>query len=130
MEARDENSTAHIDFAWITEILNEHPGTCKELFRLRRDCFVALCDKLKQEKLLRKTHHVRVEEAVTIFCMVVGHANRMRVVADRFQHSTETICRHVNHVANALCRLGQEVLVPIPSASVHPYVRDSSLYFS
>ncbi|RVW17267.1 hypothetical protein CK203_069192 [Vitis vinifera] len=41
--------------------------------------------------LVEDTRFVTVEEAVAMFLLIVGHNVRMRVVAYRFQHSTETV---------------------------------------
>ena len=48
---------------------------------------------------------MRVEEAIAMFLLIVGHNVRMRVVVNRFQHSTETIAQHFKEVRRALCRL-------------------------
>jgi hypothetical protein len=97
--------------AFIQEVLVGHQGTCYELFRMQRDTFLSLTNTLRAS-YLEDTQHVRVEEALAIFCLIVGHRQGQRVAADRFQHSTETICRHVKRVMRALCNLGKSLIRP------------------
>jgi hypothetical protein len=44
---------------------------------------------------MRSTKYLDVEESVAIFLMIIGHSQGQRVASDRFQHSTETINRHL-----------------------------------
>jgi hypothetical protein len=53
----------------------------------------------------------------------------MRVAADRFQHSTESISRHVKCVMRALCNLGKILIRPREVVGVHPYIQDNPKYF-
>ena len=76
--------------AFVQEVLVGHPGTCYELFRMQRDTFVSLVTLLRAN-YLEDTQALSVEESLAIFCLIIGHRQRMRVTTDRFQHSTETI---------------------------------------
>ncbi|RVX17484.1 hypothetical protein CK203_003860 [Vitis vinifera] len=71
-----------LDEIFIAHIMNEY----KEIF---------LCKTPQRTSMLSgaqfDTRFVTVEEAVAMFLLIVGHNVRMRVVADRFQHSTETV---------------------------------------
>jgi hypothetical protein len=58
--------------AFVQEVLVGHPGTCYELFRMRRDSFVSLVNVLRAN-YLEDTQFVSVEEALAIFCLIVGH---------------------------------------------------------
>ena len=53
--------------------------------------FVNLCDHLKRHENLKDTRWVTIVEAIATFLLIVGHNVRMRVVADRFQHSIEIV---------------------------------------
>ncbi|RVW82916.1 L10-interacting MYB domain-containing protein [Vitis vinifera] len=74
-----------LDEIFIAHIMNEY----EEIF---------LCKTSQRTSMLSgaqfDTRFVTVEEAVAMFLLIVGHNVRMRVVADRFQHSTETVARH------------------------------------
>ena len=77
-----------------------------------KETFINLCDHLKRQENLQDTRLVTVEEVVAMFLLIVGHNMRMRVVADHFQHSTETVARHFKEVRSALCRLGKILMCP------------------
>ena len=77
-----------------------------------KETFMNLCDHLKRHENLQDTRFVIVEEAVAMFLLIVGHNVRMRVVADRFQHSTETFAQHFKEVRRALCRVGKILIRP------------------
>ncbi|KAK6134848.1 hypothetical protein DH2020_031389 [Rehmannia glutinosa] len=55
---------------------------------------------------------VGVRESVAIFLTTVGFASRQRTTCERFQHSLETVSRHVKKVAKALCKLAPELIKP------------------
>ena len=98
---------------YIYEILHGNPINCKELFRLEVDTFWALCSTLRGEGFLMDSRReVSVEEAVAIFCILVGHAQGQCIVGDRFQHSSEAINRHVQAVINVLCELRRHIIRP------------------
>ncbi|KAI3922740.1 hypothetical protein MKW98_006871 [Papaver atlanticum] len=44
------------------------------------------------------------------------------LVADRFQHSNETISRHFKTVLKAICRFAKEVIKPPDFGTTHPYI--------
>jgi hypothetical protein len=50
---------------------------------MKRDTFVSLCNVLRGG-YLEDSRVVRIEEAVTIFCLIVGHRQGMQVASDRF----------------------------------------------
>ena len=108
---------------YIIGILNGHPRNCKDMFQLEVRTFRALCEALRNHNLLRDSiREVTVEEAVGMFCLLVGHGSVHRVVGDRFQHSTETINKYVKRVIKALCEVGRHLIVPTHRDSVHPYI--------
>ena len=88
---------------FVRDMIKGHPQTCYELFRMDKETFMNLCDHLKRHENLHDTRFVTVEEAMVMFLLIVGHNVRMRVVADCFQHSTETVARHFKEVRRALC---------------------------
>ncbi|KAI3877984.1 hypothetical protein MKX03_027162 [Papaver bracteatum] len=44
------------------------------------------------------------------------------LVADRFQHSNETISRHFKAVLKAICRYAKQVIMPPNFDAIHPYI--------
>jgi hypothetical protein len=81
--------------AFMKEILNRHPGVCYEMFYMDIDILRHQCNMLKRLRILKEDNSiVSVEESVAMFLYIIGHNTRMRVVSDRFQHSTEIVqCR-------------------------------------
>jgi hypothetical protein len=128
VERRPQRTSALQGAAFVQEVLVGHPGTCYELFRMQRDTFVSLANVLR-ENYLEDTRSVSVEESLAIFCLIVGHRQGMRVTADRFQHSTETISRHFKRVMRALCNLGKTLIRPRQLTGVHPYIQGNPKYF-
>ena len=55
---------------------------------------------------------VDVQEAVAIFLYIVGYNTQMRLVGDRFQHSTETVSRKFHRVLQALHTYDQHLIKP------------------
>nr|XP_048328401.1 uncharacterized protein LOC107422048 [Ziziphus jujuba var. spinosa] len=108
---------------FITELLNGSEKTCYELFRMDKNIFLSLCTCLKQHEYLKDTKVVRVEEALAMFLIIIGHNVGMRLIADRFQHSLETVDRHFTLTLRAICRLGKELIChtnsPLPSHIVN-----------
>ncbi|KAF5184972.1 nuclease [Thalictrum thalictroides] len=90
---------------------------------MRSNVLFDLCDALRERKLLHNTRYVSVEEQVSIFHYIVGKNDSNRTVADRFQHSGETISRHFRNVLKALCKLSKELITPPDMNSTHPYIR-------
>ncbi|XP_057426218.1 uncharacterized protein LOC130719617 [Lotus japonicus] len=97
---------------FVNETLNGSGTVCFDLFRMRKPCFVRFCNELKEKNYLSDSRDVFVEEKVAMFLFIIGHSVRHRVVANRFQHSTETVSRYFKEVLRAVCRLGKELIRP------------------
>ena len=115
--------------AFIKEILNGNPRTCYELFRMDRSIFTSLCNYLRTHKFLTNSRWITVEEAVGMFLLIVGHNVRIRVIADRFQHSTETVDRQFKETVRAICRLGKFIIRPFQSNEVHPRIANNTKFY-
>ncbi|XP_035540302.1 uncharacterized protein LOC118344256 [Juglans regia] len=110
---------------YIQAVLNGNPRTCKTMFRMEVQAFRYVCDLLRDSLIMDRTERVSVEESVGIFCLLVGHAQGQRIVGDRFQHSSETINRHVKTVMRALHQLGRTVIRRTENDGVHPYITEN-----
>ena len=84
---------------------------------------------LRTYKLLTNSRWITVEEAVGMFLLIVGHNVRMRVIADRFQHSTETVDRQFKETVRAICRLGKFIIHHSQSNEVHPRIANNTKFF-
>ncbi|XP_042962482.1 uncharacterized protein LOC122296751 [Carya illinoinensis] len=114
---------------YIVAILNGHPKNCKNMFRMEVYAFQALCNTLRTDSILESTREVSVEEAVAMFAFTVGHGTVQQVKGDRFQHSSETINRHVGAVMRALCRLAPQVIAPTHVDGVAPYIEGNPRHY-
>ena len=115
--------------AFIKEILNGNPRTCYELFRMDRPTFTSLCNYLRTHKFLTNSCWITVEEAVGMFLLIVGHNVRIRVIANRFQHSAETVDKQFKETVRAICCLGKFILCPSQSNEVHPHIANNTKFF-
>ena len=57
--------------------------------------FQQLCNTLRTQYGYNSTRRVCLEESMAMTLVVLGHASDDKVVHDRFQHSGETMHRHV-----------------------------------
>ena len=51
-------------------------------------------------------------QAVAMLLYVLGHNTRFRCIADRFQHSTETVCRHFHQALRAVHHYTKHLIKP------------------
>lgn len=65
---------------------------------------------------------ISVEESLCMVCLLIGHARGQRLIGDRFQHSKETINRHIRTVMQVLHELERTVIRPTHTTGVHPYI--------
>ncbi|KAK6140364.1 hypothetical protein DH2020_025895 [Rehmannia glutinosa] len=99
---------------WLGELLRGHPNRISNSLRMQKNSFNALCNLLIERNLLNtnRCSRVGVRESVAIFLTTVGFSSRQRTTCERFQHSLETISRHVKRVAKALCKLAPDLIKP------------------
>ena len=64
---------------------------------------------------------------MTLF--MLGHDNRHAVLAERFQHSTETINRNIHKIIAGLCEFGRKIIRPRDQDEVHPTIQQDSRFF-
>ena len=103
--------------AYMDEVTEGNAMNCYEMFRMTPKLLLHLVDGLAQHGYLRDGRgEVNVTQAVAMLLYILGHNTRFRCVADRFQHSTETVCRHfrkalraVHHYAKHLIKRDQNV---------------------
>ncbi|KAK8604863.1 hypothetical protein V6N13_082330 [Hibiscus sabdariffa] len=97
---RTSEQTGH---AWVQEILQGHPIRCYEMFRMEKHIFHMLCTELVEHGL-KVTTRMGIEEMVAMFLNMVGYARGNRMIQERFQHSRETVSRHLHNVLIACLR--------------------------
>ena len=115
---------------FIIDMIDGYAQTCYELFQMDKKTFLNLCDHLKRHENLQDTQLVIVEETIVMFLLIIGHNVRMRVVIDRFQHSTKIIARYFKEVRRALCRPDKILILLSNMANeVSLYVTSNPKYF-
>jgi hypothetical protein len=90
---RVPRSTGQRGGDYLRELLN--CGSDKRIYgvlRMQKGTFEALCVKLRKNGL-KDTRHLRVEEQVGMFLWTINYSASSRAVAERFQHSGETVSR-------------------------------------
>ncbi|XP_027182107.1 uncharacterized protein LOC113780507 [Coffea eugenioides] len=110
--------------AYVHEVINGHPARVLENCRITVDNFMRLCDILVSGGYVPQNPQKRVliEEVVCMTLVMLSHNHRMRCLAERFQHSPETICRNIHEVLRGLCELGKILIRPRGQNEVHPKI--------
>ena len=92
----------------MEELEEGNPKKCFVMFCMTRPLLLHLVDELRVHGYLRDGQgDVNCTKVVAMFLYIISHNTRMRCVADRFQHSTETIsatsvgcCKLFTHMQN------------------------------
>ncbi|KAK9991338.1 hypothetical protein SO802_026323 [Lithocarpus litseifolius] len=101
--------------------LDSNPNKCFEMFHMTRPYLLHLVDKLVGHGYLKEGQcDVDATQAVAMLLFILGHNIRMRCVADRFQHSTETVSRHFRRVLRALHSYARHLIKPDPDVVCLP----------
>lgn len=113
---------------YITCMLNGNPTPFKEMFRMEQPQFITLCTELRERQLMRSIRNVEVEESGYISYGYRPHQGH-RVASDRFQHSTETINRHIKTVLSAVGHLARICIRVRHRTGVHSHVSGDPKYY-
>ncbi|KAK3183261.1 hypothetical protein Dsin_030547 [Dipteronia sinensis] len=97
-------------YAFVQELLNGHPDRMHNMFRMDAPVFLNLCQTLEQSQLLEDDRHVTVIEAVGMCLYILSHGAVMRVVAERFQRSKDTVYRQFKRVLKGICGLAPNII--------------------
>ena len=100
--------------AYMDEVTEGNPAKCYEMFRMTPELLLHLVDELVQHGYLPPDGRgqVNATQAVAMLLYVLGHNTRFRPVADRFQHSTETVCRHFRKALRAVHHYAKHLIKP------------------
>ncbi|KAL0008690.1 hypothetical protein SO802_010192 [Lithocarpus litseifolius] len=101
---------------YMAKVRDGNPTNCHDMFRMSLDLFYHLVDELKHYGYLKEGKgRVDVQKAVAIFLYLVSRNTRMQLVANRFQHSIETMDRKFRRVLRAVHTYGQHLIKPDPN---------------
>ena len=88
---------------YMDEVTEGNPAKGFEMFRMTPELLLHLVDDLAQHGYLRdRQGSVNVTQAVAMLLFILGHNTHFRCVADRFQHSTEIVCRHFRYAKHLI----------------------------
>ena len=79
---------------YINSILHGGESHCVNQIRMKPIAFHHLCHILAKGEHVRLTIHMSVTEQVLMFCHIIGHNMRFRVIGSRFHKSTEIVHRY------------------------------------
>ena len=101
------------------------------MFRMDIHIFQDLCNDLKMLYLLEEDIGiVSVEEVVGMLLYIVGHNKNMRLAANRFQHSLETIQQRFYRALRAIHSLRFMIIRPDYGANEHPgHFCENGMYY-
>ncbi|XP_027166322.1 uncharacterized protein LOC113766317 [Coffea eugenioides] len=116
---------------YVLEVLNGHLNQIIKNIRLSVPLFLHLYDILVNRGYWHAypSQRVGVHESVALTLMCLSHDERHRVLAECFQHSTETIDRHVRRVQRALVRLGRDFVRPRNVGETYPRILNNGLFY-
>ncbi|CAO2187477.1 unnamed protein product [Urochloa humidicola] len=106
----------------MKEILEGHESWCKSEFRMEPEIFKAVSNYLRREGLLRDIRGVDVEQQLGIFMFMLSHNASTEMLKKAFQHSGETIHRHVKAVFDIIPTLTNKFMKLPSSNETHPKI--------
>jgi hypothetical protein len=98
-------------YEWVITTINR-PKTCYKIFRLMRPVFDNLHEAVARNYELESTTSMSSIECLAMILRIVCAPQSIRQVENRFERSTETINRKLNHVLNYLNRLVVDNIKP------------------
>ena len=79
---------------YINSILHESERHCVNQIRMKPIAFHHLCHILIKGENVCPTIHMSITEQMLMFCHIIGHNVRFRVIGSRFHKSTEIVHRY------------------------------------
>ncbi|ETV78025.1 hypothetical protein H257_08242 [Aphanomyces astaci] len=105
---------------WVEEMLVGNADAFIEMFRMPRPSFIALLEELMRNGDLKATRAVTCQEQLCLFLYFVGHKPSSTNMQQRFQHSGETISRHLRRVVASLLAIAPRHIFLPPSIGPTP----------
>ena len=119
-------------YEWVQYILNGNKWKCHNFFRLSSHVFRELCNTLRTQYGYDSTKIVFLEESVAMTLVILGSGMCNRMVYDRFQHSGETVSRHMDTVVTLLANvMAANIIKPIDPVfpNVPQHIRNLDRYW-
>lgn len=113
---------------FINCILHSGDTNCVNQIRMRPQVFFELCRVLRSNNFLHKTVNVSIKEQLLVFCHILGHNIRLRVIGSRFNKSTKTIHQYFRIVLQVILKLYKHVIRP-PDGTTPPTISKSRRFY-
>ena len=109
-------------YEWVQYTLNGNEQNCHNSFRMLSHVFRQLCNTLRTRYEYDSTKRFCLEESVEMTLVLLGNAMGNRMMQDRFQHSGETVHRHVATVVTLLATImAPDIIKPVdPTFCIMP----------
>lgn len=92
--------------------------------------FVTFSDYLRSKKLLSNSRDVTADEQLGMFMYMLSRSASFKTIVDRFQHSKETIHRHIKSCFNAITSSTViSKFLKLPSLDTHWEISSSPHYW-
>ena len=127
-EKRICHDSAQTGKDWINELKAGHHDRVQNAMRIDVPSFLKLCEILQAGNFIKQDYRkrVQVEEAIRMALHCVSHDERHRNLAERFQHTTETIHRNIKEALQAIMRLAPILIRPRDETAVHPKIYNNN----
>ena len=86
----------------IERIYNGFSDSCVNYIRMRSGAFVKLVSIMRNNRLLKDSRNISVEEQFIMTLNILGHKSKNRIVRSHFIRSGETVSRYFNKVLQAI----------------------------
>ncbi|XP_010423370.1 PREDICTED: uncharacterized protein LOC104708484 [Camelina sativa] len=96
----------------VQRFMHESEKQCFDILRMNQGTFLSLCQVLSQKYKLEESCHVYLEESVAMFIEMVAQDVTVRVLAERYQHSLDTVKRKLDDVLAVLLKLAADIVKP------------------
>lgn len=98
---------------------------------MNQSTFRSLCKILSEKYGLVESFNIYLEESVAMFLEMVGQDLTIRAIAERYQHSSETVDRKIDEVLSSVLKLAADIVKPTRNefASASPFLVDNPVYW-
>ncbi|WCJ24610.1 hypothetical protein M5689_006555 [Euphorbia peplus] len=117
-------------FLWLNDIMEGHETRCLDMFRIKKDTLLLLCEELQVKHNLKTSRNMSILEKVCICLYILAQGASNRHAQERFQHSGETISRIFKEVLDSICSLAQDVIRPVDPefTNISPKIKHDQRY--
>jgi len=114
----------------VKRFMFESEVQCFDILRMNQSTFRSLCKTLSEQYKLEESCHVYLEESVAMFIEMVAQDLTVRVLAERYQHSLDTVKRKLDEVLSALLKLASDIVKPTKDdvTNVCPFILEDKRY--